>query len=243
MHQGDLIYRVEQLEKILYNRTGGRRLENSSIGAGGLEIIEEGNLTIDGGELVMLAPNGVIVARWGDVVFGGASRGWELNYADGSRGFILGGSEGNQAIAMYDQSGNYVFTTDAISKNGLGRPYLNYPLVPSLGTDNVNVGPFWPSTTSTSYVEMFHLFTPIQHPKVVFGLGTAANGGATDWRFMINDEVIASGSGSSAATTYEIPGWGESITPLSRHNLKVEAKNTTGSRSWVQWDACYGKES
>jgi hypothetical protein len=242
MHQGDLIYRVERLERLNDSRFNARSLEASSIGAGGLDIIDGGRVTIDGGELVLLAPNGVELARWGDVSFGETSRGWELNYADGSRALIVGGTVGQQAMAIYDESGNYVMTTDGLSRNGIGRPYLNIPMVPSTAAQWNTGGPMWPSTNSTSLTEVLHGFTTIWHPRISFGMDTAASGGATEWELRMSGELVASGSGD-ANEIYTIPGWGDSTKPGAERVFQLLVRNTTGNISWAIVDKLYGRES
>ena len=153
-HQGDLIYRIEQLERKLQERTSGRKLTSSSVGNGGLRIIDEGFLEIDGGELRLLAENGVTVARWGDTYYGDWSRGWEFFYPSGQRAFIMGGTTANPAIVTYDVAGNVVFATDAASRNGVARPYVNYVVVPSLSAHGFGEGAasLWPSTDGSSYI-------------------------------------------------------------------------------------------
>lgn len=246
MHQGDLVYRIEQLEKMVLNRTSGRSLERSSIGAGGLRITDKGSLTIDGGELKMIAPNGVTVARWGDVFFGQASRGWEMNYADGSVGFLMGGPPNQQTIAMYDQVGNYVVTTDGLSRTGLARPYLNYNLVPGFNAEftGTTVGSGWPSTPSTSYQQMLTGSNVIWHPRIRYRITTAtAGGGTAEWDLRLDGNSIASGSGGVLGTI-NVPDWGDTVVPGHEGLFEVFLRCAGGAtRAWVMVTGLWGTQS
>ncbi|MFB9661606.1 hypothetical protein ACFQS3_02690 [Glycomyces mayteni] len=243
MHQGDIDYRFKQLESKVNDRLSGRTLQAASIGSGGLTVKDGGKITVDGGELVLLAEDGTTVAKLGMVSFGGESTaGWQFNYPTGGRAFIMGGSAASPAIVFYDLAGNYVMSTDAESGYGIARPYIPYRMVASSDSQVATTGPFWPSTNSSTFVELFHGFSPIQHPKISFAMGTAASGGATEWQLLIDSTTIATGTGN-ASGAYSIPGWGTTISPMSEHNIKIMVRNTTGSRSWAQVDECYGRES
>ena len=242
MHRGDLLYRIQQLERLVRDRTGGRSLENSSIGAGGLKLKDGGSLTVDGGELVLKSEEGVVVARFGQVWFGESARGYEFNYPSGKRAFALGGSTNNPVVITYDASGNYVFTTDGTSGTGIGRPYLNYHLVPSFDGEVSTSGPMWPSTTSSAYTKLWEGTNSVWHPRIRLRIATTASAGTTQWRFLIDDTTITSGSGG-VWDTYKIPGWGERIKPGESHDLKLEVRQSGGGRGWAVVQGCYGMQS
>src|SRR5690606_6281834 len=243
MHSGDLLYRIEQLERELFKRTGGRRLENSSIGAGGLQVKDGGSITIDGGELVLIDEFGVEVARWGEVSYGGqSSRGWVMRYPNGVQAFSMGGSRENPVIIIRDSQENEVFATDFLSRNGLSRPYLNYHMVPASEADSTTTGPMWPSTESSAYTAMWEGTNPIQHPRIRLRITTTANGGTTQWRFLVDGNVAATGSGGFY-NNVNVPGWGSSINPGDVKDLVLEARQSGGGRGWVSLPACFGIRS
>jgi|SRR5690606_30971878 len=242
MHDGDLRYRVEKLERRQREDNSGRRLENSSIGAGGLRLIDGGSIEIDGGELRLISEDGVVVARWGDTYYGDWSRGWEFFYPSGQRAFLMGGSPENPAIVIYDVGGRVVFATDAASRNGLARPYLNYRMVPTRNSEVVTNGPFWPSVEGGSYTPLFEGLNAFFHPRISFGVLTAAVSGDTEWRLRIEDTTIATGSGGGG-DVWEIPGWGSDFLPGNRYRLRLDVRQSDSTRAWAQITRCYGTQS
>lgn len=246
MHDGDLRYRVEKLERRQREDNSGRRLENSSIGAGGLRLIDGGSIEIDGGELRLISEDGVVVARWGDTYYGDWSRGWEFFYPSGQRAFIMGGSAENPAIVIYDVAGNVVFATDAASRSGVARPYVNYRIVPSLSAQSVGEGAasLWPSTDSSSFVELLEGENSVWHPRIAYKISaTSVGGGSADWRLLVNGNAVASGNNSGTGIA-DIPGWGSDILPGHEAEITIEARCADGAtRAWVQCTKLYGRQS
>lgn len=241
MNSGDIWAVVADLQRQLRNLTSGRRLEDASIGARGLRLLEGGTLTIFGGALRMTDETGSV----GLLYFGPTDAGrptWAFSFDDGELAGGLFGSPGSTYWTWYDRSGNELFAMDGQTGVGLSRPYLNIPMYPSLSSQHQTAGPFWPATNSSSLVELFHGFTTVWHPKIAFGMDTTASGGATEWELRISGALIASGSGDVSAT-YSIPGWGTTVNPGDEKVVQVLVRNTTGSVSWCQVDKCYGRQS
>lgn len=243
IHDGDLHWRVEKLERLVRDLTSGRDLEAASIDSGGLELLNGGELLIDGGTVRMVSLDGVEIFA---LINLSGTRAWKLAYDDGPTAIGTVGGLGTQHVAIWDHSDNEVVATDSASQNGLARPYLNIPMYPSRDAQHQSGGPFWPATNSTSYVELLHGFTSVWQPRVQFGMGTAASGGETEWQFLLSGQLIASGSGDVQGT-YDIPGWGQEgpngVKPGHERVFQVEVRNTTGNVSWVQVDKCYGIQS
>jgi len=241
MFAGDLQRWKADIERQLRNLTSGRRLEDASIGARGLRLIDEGSITIFGGALRLTDATGSV----GLLFFGRNDSGnptWQFSFPNGDSAFGLLGASGAGFWGGLDHGGNIILSNDAASGAGLARPYLNIPMYPSSAAQHQTGGPFWPATNSTSFVELMHGFTTIWHPRLAFGMGTAASGGATEWRLLVSGTLIASGSGN-ANGVYDIPDWGDSIKPGHEKVIQVEVRNTAGNVSWAQVDKCYGTQS
>jgi len=268
MHDGDLVRRMDKLERLLMEFLSGRSLQNASVtvpdtglsfrggghvvieGGSGLDVNDQGDvnlndgstLTINGGSLRMTSQDGTVGLLYFGPGTGGDGRTWQFSFPDGEAAFGLLGYTGAGFWGGKDNAGNLILSNDAGSGSGLARPYLNIPMVPSTASQHQSGGPFWPATNSSSYVELMHGFTTIWHPRIAFGMDTAASGGATEWRLLISGDLIASGSGDVSGT-YDIPGWGDTIDPGNEKVIQVEVRNTTGNVSWAQVDKCYGTQS
>lgn len=243
MNQGDLVRRVAALERRLQEIQGGRRLEDASIGARGLRLLNGGSLTISGGALRMNSIDGSIgLVYFGDAAGGTGARTWLFSFPSGKIAFGLISASGQGIWGGRDNTGNLILANDATSGTGLGRPYLNIPIYPSRNSQQHTGGPLWPATDSANYVELMHGFTTIWHPRLAFSMGTAATAGTTQWRLLLSGTEIASGSGNVSAE-YDIPGWGDTTNPDDEHVIQVQVRNTDGGISWAQVDRCYGLQT
>ncbi|MEU6858820.1 hypothetical protein AB0B28_08105 [Glycomyces sp. NPDC046736] len=242
---GQLARRVQQLEQKLRELLSGRRLEDASIGARGLRVIG-GAITIDGGELKLVSKDGVTVAYWGDVAFGTQSRGWRFAFDTGSSAFLLGGDTGRQTWALYDNAGNYVMTNDGETGHGLGRPYLNYRLVPSFEAQSFGEGngSLWPSTANTTATKVMQGINPVWHPRVSIGVSTTTiGGGSATWRLDIGG-VTAATSAGGLTQVVPVPGWGSAITPGSSQGFDLYLHCSGGAtRARIQCDRLFGLQS
>jgi hypothetical protein len=164
------------------------------------------------------------------------------HYRDGGVAWRVEGDRGSQFFAIYDENGREVVATDAASKTGLARPYLDIPMVPSSGTSVVVGGPFWPAFTNVAYQEVFHRTTTIWHPRISIGVQQSVTAGAVDWELRLNGVTAGGGSGTGSAT-FNVPGWGTAITPGTVQSVQLFARNTSGTQSRVNVDRCYGLQS
>jgi hypothetical protein len=241
MFIGDLQRRLAEVERQLRVLTSGRRLEDASIGARGLRLIDEGGLTINGGHLRMTDVTGSV----GLLYFGPGTDGtriWAFSHEDGELAFYLAGSPGSKYVALLDREGNRVFSTDR-SGVGLGRPYLNIPMYPSTGTSVGTGGPFWPQFTNTSYQEVMHGITSLWQPRIRIGVATNNGGsGTVEWELRIDGDTIGSGTGTTFGT-FDVPEWGDTTNPSDQISVQLWCRNTSGSASRVTVDYCYGFES
>ncbi|WP_026923286.1 hypothetical protein [Glycomyces arizonensis] len=247
MFTGDLQRRMAAVERELRNLTSGRRLEDASIGARGLRLLEGGSLTISGGSLIMHDETGSV----GLLYFGPNSAGqptWVFSFDDGEVAGGLLGAPGSMHWSWLDRGGRELIGNDGLTGVGLARPYLPYRLVPSFEAEGVGEGAasLWPSTTSTSATKLMQGLNPIWHPRVSIGVATATIGdGNVEWRLDIDGVTAASGTGTGEETV-AIPGWGEEdgINPGDTVGFDLYAWCTGGAtRAWIQCDRLYGRQS
>lgn len=165
-----------------------------------------------------------------------------MYYRDGSVAMRLQGNAGSQFLAINDETGNEVFSTDAASLTGLARPYLNIPMVPSSGTSVVVGGPFWPAFTNVNYQEVMHGFTSLWHPRIAIGISQSVTAGTIEWQLRVDGVTAGSSSGSGNAT-FDVPGWGSTINPGNVHPVQLFARNTSGTQSRLIVNRCYGVQS
>jgi hypothetical protein len=236
----DVNSEIRELKRQVQELTKRVGLSSAVISRGGLRII-------NAGELVLEDEDGVQVFKIGQINFGsGTSMGMRLNYDNGEPAMLLGGSPGDQAWAMFDENGHYVFTCDAETGFGLGRPYLNYRMVPSSAAESVGegTGSHWPSTTSGSEVKLMQGVNPVWHPRVSVGVSALTiGGGAAQWRLEIGGSTAASGSGPGVQNV-AVPGWGTTILPGDSAGFDLYANISGGAtRIWVQCDRLYGLQS
>lgn len=241
MFTGDVWKAIEELRTQLRNLTSGRRLEDASIGARGLRLLDGGSFTIFGGVLRMTDLTGSI----GLLYFGPNSAGqpsWFFSFDDGEIAGGLFGDPGSTYWTWRDRQGHHLLASDGQTGVGLARPYLNIPMVPSSGTSVVVGGPFWPAFTNTSYQEVFHCITSLWNPRISIGVGTNAPSGTVEWELRIDGVLAGSGAGNTNGT-FSIPGWGSTILPGHVKSVQLWARNTSGVQSRVIVDRCFNTQS
>lgn len=222
-----------------------RSSESTSVGEGGLRFHSGGGVEIDdGGSLRVVDADGVTIAYLGQ--FADGTFGWNFRYDTDDPLFTRQGTAGAQFWGFWDQDGNLIFTSDGVTGAGLGRPYLNYRLVPSFAAEGVGEGAtsLWPSTTSTSPVKLMQGVNPVWHPRVSIGVATATTGGGNvEWRLDIKGTTVATGAGTGSQTV-NVPDWGEGIKPGHEVGFDLYANAAGGAtRAWIQCDRLYGLQS
>lgn len=226
-----------------------RTAEATSVGANGLRFHSGGSATFEdgggvfieeGGTLRVTDANGVTIAYFGGFTDG--TFGWNFRYDSDDPLFTRQGVEGQQFWGFWDQNGHLIFTSDGVTGTGLGRPYLNIPMVPSSGTSVGTGGPFWPQFTNSSFQEVMYRITTLWHPRITVGVNTDTTSGTVEWELRINGVTAGSGSGDGSGT-FEIPGWGDTILPGHQKSVQLWARNTLGTASRLMVDNCYGTQS
>jgi|GEM_PF-5429829 len=244
MHQGDLVRRIEKLERLVRELSSARGLESSSIGEGGLRLIEGGALTVDGGNIIVRNPSGVNVARFGDIQVGqDITRGWIFRFDTGNLAFALGGRTGGQYWALYDSQGRQIVANDAQSRHGLSRPYIPLRLVPAFSAQQEGAS-MWPSTDASTPTKLLQGVNSLWHPKISIGVAITGSGSGTGhWRLDINGRTVIADETTGGVRTVSIPDWGDDIKPGDAVGIDVYGWVTGGGRVYLQCDRIYGRQS
>lgn len=251
---GDFARRLAETNRDVAAARTARRAENTAISAKGISLVG-GDITVDERGAILIRGGTLILTDADDttgIAFLGTNaaglRIWAFSFRDGRTAFRLSGVADNSVWTLQDNNERILMSNDGVSGTGLARPYLQYPLV--AGPDAELSGTSaWPSTTATSPgTTVLGIATPIWHPKIRIGAGTTTSGGTGHWRLRlahgdINEVLVADATGNQVHTV-DVPSWGEEILPGDECALTIEAWVTGGgSRVWVQYNRCYGRQS
>ena len=247
---GDFVRQVTDVRSDVAQARTARRSQATSVGSGGSRYHSGGGITVqdgggirieDGGSIRLIDDNDVTIAYLGRLSDG--TFGWSFRYDSDDPLFTRQGTAGQQFWGFWDQNGNLIFTSDGDSGYGLGRPYLNYRIVPSADAQ-ISGTSFWPSHTNTSFTKLLYGINPVWHPRVSVGVATNTSGGGTaHWRLLINGEDATGDISGSAVMNVDVPGWGTDITPGQAVGFDIEAYISGGTRVYVQCDRLYGLQS
>jgi len=243
MNSGDVWAAINEIRRTLMDLTSGRRLEDASIGARGLRLLDGGSLTINGGAIRMTDETGSV----GLLFFGPGTDGhriWAFSFDDGEFAFGLQGSVGRSYWAGYDRQGNLLMANDGQTGVGLARPYLNYRLVPSSEAQITGTS-FVPSHTSTSFVTLWQGINPVFHPRVTIGIVPNTSGGGTaHWRLLVNGADVTGDQTGTQIKTVSIPGWGDTVKPGNALSFEVQGYIAGGgTRVVLQVDRFHANQS
>ncbi|WP_327703646.1 hypothetical protein OG530_19340 [Streptomyces decoyicus] len=160
-----LARRLAAVERDLSELRAARRLEQATVGAGGVRIVNGGRHAMDTNSGVRMVDIGAFADQRFNHPDGTAQQGMWLRREDGSTIFSLfaGQGETNQAWSWRDRAGNQVLADDTASGSGLARPYLPVPMSPAFdgGWD------YWPRTANTTMSELWAARIYKQQPKIV----------------------------------------------------------------------------
>lgn len=207
----DRIKRLEQQYQQLWKAIG---LTSATIERGGLTLLNDAYIRMvddNGDEIVYIGPDGtgqqiIRIRREG---------GGTVLYT-----YTLAG--GNQYWALTDAHENILVSDDAVTTQGLARPYIPLPH----GVFDWNV---LPKTTATSFITLDEIRYYKQQPRVNMTLRIGAAIGSTgEWRVLHDNTVKASGPIGPildvAFASFEVAG--SHMAPL---NIDVQARVTTGA--------------
>ena len=190
-----LARRLAQLEREVRELRAARRLEQATVGAGGVRIVNGGRLAMDTVSGVRMVDVGSITDGRFNHPDGRAQQAIWLRREDGTAIMSCFSGIGSelQAWNFYDRDGRSVFSEDTVSGSGLARPYLPVQMGPSIqsGWD------YWPRNSTTTMAELWRGMIYKQQPRVVVVMDAAMDtSGATGFIEMrING--IAQGSPTS----------------------------------------------
>jgi hypothetical protein len=197
----DLWQRIEQLiDRRVADAYRSGALRNATISDGG-------NLTVTGGAVKVLSPDGATSAYWGPVAptlpDGTYQPGWIMYREDGTLAAAMydpnpdpgGPGDYKQFLALYDRGGSVINSDDTASGQGLARPYLAYPFYRARYAD-------WIGTTSATFETLFRARIPKQHPRLyVRAWASNDTGGATgELRVLVNGVQV----GTTQATGFVV---------------------------------------
>lgn len=148
-----------------------------------------------------------------------------------------------QTLGLWDAAGNTLWTDDAIAGQGIGRPYLSFPMLPW------NAG-LWPSTSSGSFTTLWVGGPPKQQPQV-FLEGTANVPSGVSAQIRLWDAVNLVQIGSTVTLSSVPSGATWSIGPapiggghLGLLGLQVQARISAGAGTvQVGVYTAYGQQS
>lgn len=200
-------------------------------------VISAGGLLIrDGGEFEVQTENGTPMFFLGKLNAGGTDyRGIRLKRENGTDMFYNGlvASDANKVyFAWLDRDGNVIVSDDAVTGEGLARPWLSMPTVPVLAS-------MIPRTTSATYASVYSTGWVIkQQPSCDVHALLYSTGGATgNARYTCNGvqvgnvEPIAAGMfGWTAIQVFDFPG---SYNDYVRVELQVQRTNAVGDLGGV----------
>lgn len=181
-----------------------------------------GRHTTDEGDevegLIVRRPNGnIVLHNWGNDILDGA-------------------------FAIYDNRGNMIFGDDAVSKQGLSKPWLPYTSIRySEVTNPLDV------TTSATFVDHHLVMGFMQHPKIsVYGYVSCNGDDVAEIQLIQPDSAaVVANSGSVTSGWVLLEGIHDTYTFGSefQYNLQVRKVSGTGTGVGFTPVRIYGRES
>lgn len=190
-----LARRLATLEREVRELRAARRLEQATVGAGGVRIVNGGRHTMDTAQGVRMVDIGAITDDRFDHQDGSAQQAMWYRREDGTLIFSCFGSGGGgpQAWSWRDRSENQVIADDTVSGAGLARPYLPVQLQPAFdgGWD------YWPRTSATSMTELWYGIVYKQQPRLVVACEAAMDTSGATGYIEVRINGVAQGSPTS----------------------------------------------
>ncbi|MFG2826122.1 hypothetical protein ACGFWI_01345 [Streptomyces sp. NPDC048434] len=191
--------RVATLEREVRELRAARRLEQATIGAGGVRIVNGGRHAMDTSSGVRMVDIGAIADERFDHPDGTPQQAMWLRREDGTLLFscFAGTGGGTQAWSWRDRSENQVVADDTTSGSGLARPYLPVQLTPAFdgGWD------YWPRTSATSMAELWYGIVYKQQPRIVVAVEAAMDTSGATGFIEVRINGVAQGSPTSIGFT------------------------------------------
>ncbi|WP_431999339.1 hypothetical protein [Streptomyces sioyaensis] len=201
--------RLAALEREVSELRAARRLEQATVGAGGVRIVNGGRHAMDTAQGVRMVDVGAIADDRFDHVDGTSQQAMWYRREDGSLMFSCFGSGGGgpQAWSWRDRTENQVIADDTVSGAGLARPYLSVQMGPSIqsGWD------YWPRNATTTMAELWRGMIYKQQPRIVVVVDAAMDtSGATGYI-----ELRVNGAAQGSPTSVDFNGNYYTLGPFS----------------------------
>ncbi|MDF6043261.1 hypothetical protein LRD69_14100 [Streptomyces sp. JH14] len=228
----DLARRLAALEREVRELRAARRLENASVGAGGVRVVDGGRFAMDTPAKKHMVDIGAITNDDYNHGDGTRQQGIFLRREDGSPmlscfSYPPFGSEA-QAWKFYDNSGSVVLAEDANSGAGLARPYLPVALAPAYG----GAWDYWPRTSATTMTELWGGRIYKQQPRIVVVVRASmdTSGATGSIGLKISDVSQPSQSVGFAVGYYTLGPYSlANFEHMQQVDITVEAKRDSGT--------------
>ncbi|MFJ6235030.1 hypothetical protein ACIQH0_13090 [Streptomyces griseus] len=223
----DFDRRLKSLEREVRELRAARRLQNASVGSGGLRIVDGGRFSMETPEGRRMVDIGAISSSDYDHADGTKQQAIFLRREDGSLLFAcfaypLGGGSENQAWTFYDQNRNTILAEDTGSGTGLARPWL--PMNTPTSMDSTQ----WPRTAAASFTTIATAWNTKWQPRLrVYGLTAAVGGGTGEVQLLLNGS--AWGPVYSAGATIDNTDTIGDVDIGGQFQLEVQARRLTGA--------------
>lgn len=199
---GDIMRRLRQLEAELREMRSSRRLESSTIGAGGLTVKGEGGVTVenggdlvveDGGQFLALHPSGTAMLT----MYQAENGKYEISIRrdDGSAAFqTITNAQGEQFWTLWDRDDRLLMSDDSVGGKGLARPWLpiflyqQFPQPTGVGYAHLD------ASLITTEQTVWDGRAVISHPKITIDgvWGQASGSNNSSYRLEVNGETVGS---------------------------------------------------
>lgn len=195
-----LVRKVQDLERQLNELRAARSLESSSIGAGGLQVV-------NGGSIAVIDPaTNRGVAFFGQTVIpdgSGRTQMVSLFTRDDQTAALqladVGTAPGHthqQALQWYARSGRIVIADDTTSGDSLARPHVE---VGSLYNTDVST---YPATNATTFTTIAKRYFEVQNPRLTWQVELFAETGVTGQFKMLMNGIQVGTTQTVAALTF-----------------------------------------
>jgi len=243
---GGINRKLANLQRQIDELRAAKRAEATTIGSGGLYVTADGGLYVldDFGNFILVT--GGLTTR----LIGGAPQyGFILTRqnADGTPGepamtmFNAAGAM-PQTLGLFDAQGNDLWTDDAVAGQGIGRPYISFPVAPA----NTAAGQ---STNAGTWTNLYFAAVPKQQPVINMGGAATTPSGVTGQL-----RLMEAGTGTqigAAVTVTSAPGgvaWAIQGAVPGNHmdtlQLELQGQITGGSGSITATVfTAYGRQS
>lgn len=220
--------RIADLERRLAKLETSPRAGNTSV--------THGKFTIRDGDVDLLRVGYLGVSGAGNDV-----RGVSMRRPSGEYMFATWNGAGDDSTdfwSFYDKAGNQIASDDAVSGQGLARPYIGGPAFAPADRS------LWPTVTSSSYTPQWYAEYYKQHPKLLVTVWTQTDAGTSgDVRVSANgastSQAVPGGDNSARPLTFAVPG-----DHMTYMQITVELRRTAGTGfmgCWVM--GAYGVQS